>query len=208
MGTSAPQTPKRASRQSSHSPPGRLPQHTNDRPGRPHVPADGASRRAAAAVTLLPVAPYHDVRLRLISRNLVDDVNNCRLGKMIAIDGYCDNCDCPRARGRARQRQTCLAARLLTAAVRVRVQLQSCDVRVPAQGVNEPRVWGPAQQREGFPVGPGEAEASQVAARGQVVVQRRRQRRLLLYLQQEAKLKGCRKEGRRSHSITAWATTA
>lgn len=87
------------------------------------------------------------------------------------------------------------AARLLTAALGVCVPLQRCDVPVPAQSVDQARVWGPPQQRPGRPVGLGGAEASQVAAGGQVVVERRRQRRLLLYLQQEAKLKGCRERG-------------
>lgn len=84
---------------------------------------------------------------------------------------------------------------LLTAALRVGVQLQSCNVSVPAQSVNELRVWGPAEQRKGFLVNLGGTEPSQVAARGEVVVQLGHQRRLLIYLQQEAKLKGCRKRG-------------
>lgn len=84
---------------------------------------------------------------------------------------------------------------LLTAALRVGVQLQSCNVSVPAQSVNELRVWGPAEPRKGFVVNLGGTEPSQVAARGEVVVQRGHQRRLLVYLQQEAKLKGCRERG-------------
>lgn len=84
---------------------------------------------------------------------------------------------------------------LLTAALRVGVQLQSCNVSVPAHGMNEPWVWGPAEQRKGFLVSLGGTETSQVAAWGEVVVQSGPQRRLLVYLQQEAKLKGCRKRG-------------
>lgn len=84
---------------------------------------------------------------------------------------------------------------LLTAALRVGVQLQSCNVSVPAQSMNEPWVWGPTEQRKGFLVSLWGTETSQVAAWGEVVVQRSTQRRLLVYLQQEAKLKGCRKRG-------------
>lgn len=63
---------------------------------------------------------------------------------------------------------------------------------VPAQGVNLLRVWRLAEENKGFVVGLGGAEPSQVAARGEVVIQGRRQRGLLAYLKQEAKLKGCR----------------
>lgn len=87
---------------------------------------------------------------------------------------------------------TSVFVRLLTAALRAEVLLQSCYVSVPAQSVNVSRVWGPAEELKGFLVGLGGAEPGQVAARGEVVIQGRRQRGLLTYVQQEAKVKGCR----------------
>lgn len=45
-----------------------------------------------------------------------------------------------------------------------------------------PRVWGPAEEFKGRVVGLGGAEPSQVAARGQVVIQGHCQRGLLIYL--------------------------
>lgn len=90
---------------------------------------------------------------------------------------------------------------LLTAAVGVDVLLQRRYVSVPAQGVNLLRVWRLAEENKGFAVGLGGAEPSQVAARGEVVIQGRRQRGLLAYLKQEAKLKGCRNKS--LHRITS-----
>lgn len=83
---------------------------------------------------------------------------------------------------------------LLTAALGADVLPQGRYVSVPAQSVNVLRVGGPAEERKGFPVGLGGAEPGQVAARGQVVIQSHRQSCFLMYLQQEAKLKGCRNE--------------
>lgn len=81
---------------------------------------------------------------------------------------------------------------LLTAALGADVLLQGCYVSVPAQSVNVLRVGGPAEERKGFLVGLGGAEPSQVAARGEVLIQSHCQCCFLIYLQQEAKLKGCR----------------
>lgn len=63
------------------------------------------------------------------------------------------------------------------------------------------RFWGLADAHKGFLIGLGGAEPSQVAARGEVVIQGRHQHGLLVYLQQEAKLKGCR--NKRANGRTA-----
>lgn len=89
---------------------------------------------------------------------------------------------------------------LLTAAVGADVLLQRRYVSVPAQGVNLLRVWRLAEENKGFVVGLGGAEPSQVAARGEVVIQGRCQRGRLACLKQEAKLKGCRNKS--LHRIT------
>lgn len=84
------------------------------------------------------------------------------------------------------------ANHLLTAAVCTQVLLQGGNVSVPAQSVDVLRGGGLGEEPKGSQVGLGGAEARQVAAWGQVVVEGRRQRGLLVNLQQGAKLKGCR----------------
>lgn len=82
--------------------------------------------------------------------------------------------------------------RLLTAAICGEVLLQGGNVSVPAQSVDVLRVGGSGKEPKGSQVDLGGAETRQVAAWGEVVVQGRGERSLLVNLQQEAKLKGCR----------------